>query len=56
MAILHVLEPHLKDLDGGFMVRRVLPAALRQTTGLGVLRGQPGADQFPTSAAATILR
>ena len=33
MAILHVLEPHLKDLGGGFMVRRLLPSALRQAVG-----------------------
>ena len=33
MAILHVLEPHLKDLGGGFMVRRLLPSALRQSVG-----------------------
>ncbi len=33
MAIVHVLEPHLKDLGGGFMVRRLLPAALRQAVG-----------------------
>lgn len=33
MALLDVLEPHLKDLGGGFMVRRLLPAAARQAVG-----------------------
>lgn len=49
MAILHVLEPHLKDLGGGFMVRRLLPAALRQAVGpfvffdhFGPVTHQPG--------------
>ncbi len=49
MAILHVLEPHLKDLGGGFMVRRLLPSALRQALGpfvffdhFGPVTHQPG--------------
>jgi len=33
MPIQHVLEPHLKDLGGGFMVRRLLPSAIRQAVG-----------------------
>jgi redox-sensitive bicupin YhaK (pirin superfamily) len=33
MTIVHVLEPHLKDLGGGFIVRRLLPSALRQAVG-----------------------
>ncbi len=51
MAILHVLKPHLKDLGGGSMVRRLLPAALRQAVGpfvffdhLGPVTHQPGDD------------
>ena len=49
MAILHVLEAHLKDLGGGFMVRRLLPSALRQAVGpfvffdhFGPVTHQPG--------------
>jgi len=49
MAILHVLEPPLKDLGGGFMVRRLLPSALRQAVGpfvffdhFGPVTHQPG--------------
>lgn len=33
MPIQHMLEPHLKDLGGGFMVRRLLPSAQRQAVG-----------------------
>jgi redox-sensitive bicupin YhaK (pirin superfamily) len=33
MPELQLLQPHAKDLGGGFMVRRVLPSALRQAVG-----------------------
>jgi len=33
MPILDVLQPHTKDLGGGFMIRRLLPAATRQAVG-----------------------
>jgi len=49
MPIAHVLEPHLKDLGGGFVVRRLLPAAVRQAVGpfvffdhFGPVTNQPG--------------
>jgi len=49
MADLQMLEPHTKDLGGGFMVRRVLPSALRQAVGpflffdhFGPITAQPG--------------
>lgn len=33
MTELQILAPHEKDLGGGFMVRRLLPSALRQSVG-----------------------
>ena len=33
MPVSLVLKPHEKDLGGGFMVRRLLPAAARQGVG-----------------------
>ncbi len=33
MPLQYALEPHIKDLGGGFMVRRLLPAAQRQSVG-----------------------
>ena len=33
MPVQHVLEPQQKDLGGGFMVRRLLPSAMRQAVG-----------------------
>ena len=49
MPIQHVLEPHLKDLGGGFMVRRLLPSGKRQAVGpflffdhFGPVNNQPG--------------
>ena len=33
MTTLQTLAPHLKDLGGGFMVRRLLPAADRRSVG-----------------------
>lgn len=33
MPIAHLFKPHDKDLGGGFVVRRVLPAAARQSVG-----------------------
>jgi redox-sensitive bicupin YhaK (pirin superfamily) len=33
MAIAHLFKPHDKDLGGGFKVRRVLPAAAKQSVG-----------------------
>jgi redox-sensitive bicupin YhaK (pirin superfamily) len=33
MAIAHLFKPHDKDLGGGFKVRRILPAAARQSVG-----------------------
>jgi len=49
MPIQLVLEPHLKDLGGGFMVRRLLPSAQRQAVGpfaffdhFGPVTNQPG--------------
>ena len=51
MPDLTMLQPHAKDLGGGFMVRRVLPSALRQAVGpflffdhFGPITAQPGDD------------
>ncbi len=33
MPIAHLLKPHEKDLGGGFIVRRLLPAGVRQAVG-----------------------
>jgi len=33
MTIEHILEPHLHDLGGGFVVRRLLPSAAKQGVG-----------------------
>lgn len=50
MAIAHLFKSHDKDLGGGFTVRRILPAAARQSVGpflffdhMGPVEGQPGA-------------
>ena len=52
MSELEVLKPHQKDLGGGFVVRRSLPAAQRQAVGpfvffdhFGPITAQPG-DNF----------
>ncbi|MDP3823617.1 MAG: pirin family protein [Burkholderiales bacterium] len=52
MSELEVLHPHQKDLGGGFVVRRSLPAAQRQAVGpfvffdhFGPITAQPG-DNF----------
>jgi redox-sensitive bicupin YhaK (pirin superfamily) len=49
MAELETLHPHQKDLGGGFIVRRLLPASLRQAVGpfvffdhFGPITVQPG--------------
>ena len=49
MPVQQLLEPHLKDLGGGFMVRRLLPSAQRQAVGpfvffdhFGPVTSQPG--------------
>lgn len=51
MTELHLLQPHAKDLGGGFMVRRLLPSALRQAVGpflffdhFGPITARPGDD------------
>src|SRR6476646_2980990 len=51
MPIAHLFKPHDKDLGGGFVVRRVLPAAARQSVGpflffdhLGPIDAEPGAN------------
>jgi redox-sensitive bicupin YhaK (pirin superfamily) len=33
MPVIDVLQPHTKDLGGGFMIRRLLPSASRQAVG-----------------------
>ena len=33
MTIAHILKGHEKDLGGGFMVYRILPAAVKQAVG-----------------------
>ncbi|WP_027868115.1 pirin family protein [Massilia alkalitolerans] len=50
MAIAHLFKSHDKDLGGGFTVRRILPAAARQSIGpflffdhMGPVEAQPGA-------------
>jgi redox-sensitive bicupin YhaK (pirin superfamily) len=50
MAIAHLFKPHDKDLGGGFRVRRILPAAARQSVGpflffdhMGPVEAEPGA-------------
>jgi redox-sensitive bicupin YhaK (pirin superfamily) len=50
MAIAHLFKPHDKDLGGGFTVRRILPAAARQSVGpflffdhMGPVEAEPGA-------------
>lgn len=50
MAIAHLFKSHDKDLGGGFTVRRILPAASRQSVGpflffdhMGPVEAQPGA-------------
>jgi redox-sensitive bicupin YhaK (pirin superfamily) len=50
MAIAHLFKSHDKDLGGGFTVRRILPAAARQSVGpflffdhMGPVEAQPGA-------------
>ena len=49
MPIAHLLKSHDKDLGGGFTVRRILPAAARQSIGpflffdhMGPVEAQPG--------------
>jgi redox-sensitive bicupin YhaK (pirin superfamily) len=49
MAIAHLFKPHDKDLGGGFRVRRVLPAAAKQSVGpflffdhMGPVDAEPG--------------
>ncbi len=49
MPIAQLFKPHDKDLGGGFTVRRILPAAARQSVGpflffdhMGPVQGQPG--------------
>jgi len=49
MPLQYALEPHIKDLGGGFMVRRLLPSAQRQAVGpfvffdhFGPVTSQPG--------------
>jgi redox-sensitive bicupin YhaK (pirin superfamily) len=49
MSELEVIQPHQKDLGGGFVVRRLLPAAQRQAVGpfvffdhFGPITAQPG--------------
>jgi len=49
MAIAHLFKSHDKDLGGGFTVRRILPAAARQSVGpflffdhMGPVEAQPG--------------
>ena len=51
MPIQHVLEPHLKDLGGGFVVRRLLPAGQLQAVGpfvffdhFGPVTSKPGSN------------
>ena len=51
MPNLPLLQPHTKDLGGGFIVRRVLPSTLRQAVGpflffdhFGPIAAQPGDD------------
>jgi len=50
MAIAHLFKSHDKDLGGGFTVRRILPAAARQSVGpflffdhMGPVEAEPGA-------------
>jgi redox-sensitive bicupin YhaK (pirin superfamily) len=50
MAIAHLFKPHDKDLGGGFRVRRILPAAAKQSVGpflffdhMGPVEAEPGA-------------
>jgi redox-sensitive bicupin YhaK (pirin superfamily) len=50
MAIAYLFKPHDKDLGGGFRVRRVLPAAAKQSVGpflffdhMGPVEAEPGA-------------
>jgi redox-sensitive bicupin YhaK (pirin superfamily) len=50
MAIAHLFKSHDKDLGGGFTVRRILPAAVRQSVGpflffdhMGPVEAAPGA-------------
>jgi redox-sensitive bicupin YhaK (pirin superfamily) len=49
MAIAHLFKPHDKDLGGGFKVRRILPAAAKQSVGpflffdhMGPIEAEPG--------------
>lgn len=49
MAIAHLFKSHDKDLGGGFTVRRILPAAARQSVGpflffdhMGSVQAEPG--------------
>jgi hypothetical protein len=49
MAIAYLFKPHDKDLGGGFKVRRVLPAAAKQSVGpflffdhMGPIEAEPG--------------
>ena len=49
MAIAHLFKSHDKDLGGGFTVRRILPAAARQSVGpflffdhMGPVEAAPG--------------
>jgi redox-sensitive bicupin YhaK (pirin superfamily) len=49
MAIAHLFKPHDKDLGGGFKVRRILPAAAKQSVGpflffdhMGPVEAEPG--------------
>jgi redox-sensitive bicupin YhaK (pirin superfamily) len=50
MAIAHLFKPHDKDLGGGFKVRRILPAAAKQSVGpfiffdhMGPIEAEPDA-------------
>jgi redox-sensitive bicupin YhaK (pirin superfamily) len=50
MSIAHLFKPHDKDLGGGFRVRRILPAAAKQSVGpflffdhMGPVEAEPGA-------------
>ena len=50
MTIAHLFKSHDKDLGGGFTVRRILPAAARQSVGpflffdhMGPVEAEPGA-------------
>lgn len=54
-SIQHIIGPHVRDL-GGFSVKRVLPAAARQTVGPFIFFDHMGPVDFAPARASTCVR